>query len=75
MSEPVRLSKRLIELIGCSRGEADKYIEGGWVLVDGVIIDEPQFKVTTQKVELHPDATLAPALPATILINSPVAFD
>lgn len=75
MSEPVRLSKRLIELIGCSRGEADKYIEGGWVLVDEAVIDEPQFKVTTQKIELHPDATLAPVLPVTILFNSPVAYD
>ena len=75
MNESIRLSKRLIEIIACSRGEADKYIEGGWVLVDGVIVDEPQFKVTTQKVELHPDATLAPVLPATILINSPVVFE
>jgi len=75
MSEPVRLSKRLIALIGCSRSEAEKYIEGGWVLVDGEIVDEPQFKVQEQKVELHPDATLAPISPMTILLNSPLKFD
>ena len=68
MSEPVRLAKRLIALIGCSRSEAEKYIEGGWVLVDGEIIDLPQFKVLDQKVELHPDATLAPITPMTILL-------
>ena len=32
MNEPMRLNKRLIELIHCSRSEAEKYIEGGWVL-------------------------------------------
>ncbi|WP_366509091.1 S4 domain-containing protein, partial [uncultured Paraglaciecola sp.] len=35
MSEAIRLDKHLVALIQCSRGEAQKYIEGGWVLVDG----------------------------------------
>ena len=48
MSEPVRLSKRLAELIACSRREAELYIEGGWVLVDGEVVEEPQFKVLQQ---------------------------
>jgi len=75
MSDPIRLAKRLIELIHCSRSEADKYIEGGWVLVDGEIIDQPQFKVLDQTVELHPNATLTAAEPATIILNSPGGFD
>ena len=75
MSEPIRLSKRLIKLIGCSRSEADKYIEGGWVRVDGEVVDRPQFMVQEQKVELHADATLDPVLPMTILLHSPVGFD
>ena len=75
MTEPVRLAKRLIALIDCSRSEAEKYIEGGWVLVDGEIIDLPQHKVTDEKVELHPDATLAPITPMTILFHMPEAFD
>ena len=33
MTEAIRLSKRLIELVGCSRREAELYIEGGWVSV------------------------------------------
>lgn len=75
MGEPLRLDKRLVELIHCSRGEAQKYIEGGWVLVDGEVIDLPQFKVLEQKVELHPDATLEPIAPVTFLLNMPTGFD
>lgn len=75
MNEPVRLAKRLIALIGCSRSEADKYIQGGWVLVDGEVVDAPQFMVQGQTVELHADATLAPMLPMTILLHSPVRYE
>ena len=39
MSEPTRLSKRVIELLGCSRREADLYITGGWISVDGQVIE------------------------------------
>ena len=67
MIAPVRLAKRLAELVSCSRREAELYIEGGWVMVDGRVVEEPQFKVSQQKIELHPDATLAPATPMTIL--------
>lgn len=75
MSEPQRLDKRLVALIGCSRGEAQKYIEGGWVLVDGEVVDLPQFEVLQQKVELHPNATLEPVAPVTFLLNMPTGFD
>ncbi len=75
MSEPERLDKRLVALIQCSRGEAQKYIEGGWVRVDGETIDQPQFKVTSEKVELHEEATLAPIAPATILFHQPEGFE
>jgi 16S rRNA U516 pseudouridylate synthase RsuA-like enzyme len=66
MPDPIRLSKRLIEQLSCSRREAELYIQGGWVLVDGQVVEEPQFKVLEQKVELHPDATLTPLAPATL---------
>lgn len=70
MSEPIRLSKRLIEQLSCSRREAELYIQGGWVLVDGQVVEEPQFKVLEQKVELHPEATLTPLAPATLLLHT-----
>jgi 23S rRNA pseudouridine2604 synthase len=75
MSEPVRLAKRLVEILGCSRLEADQYIQGGWVLVDGEVVDEPQFKVDRQAVELAPGATLAPSEPATLLLHKPEGVD
>ena len=72
MTDPVRLSKRLVELISCSRREAELYIAGGWVMVDGQMVDKPQFMVSQQeKIELHPDASLAPVAPVTILFHQP----
>jgi len=72
MTDPVRLSKFLAELISCSRREAELYIAGGWVMVDGQVVDKPQFMVSQQeKVELHPEANLAPAAPVTILFHQP----
>ena len=71
MSDPVRLAKRLAELVHCSRREAELYIAGGWVTVDGQVVEMPQFMVDAQRVELHPEATLTPVAPATILFNQP----
>jgi len=70
---PIRLAKRLAELISCSRREAELYIEGGWVTVDGQVVEEPQFKVSLEKIELHPDATLTPVEPVTLLLNAPAS--
>lgn len=71
MSDPVRLAKRLAEVIHCSRREAELYIAGGWVMVDGQVVEEPQFMVSGQKVELHPEAVLVPVEPVTILFHQP----
>ncbi|MBK8287092.1 MAG: rRNA pseudouridine synthase [Ahniella sp.] len=75
MTESVRLSKRLAEVVGCSRADAERYIEDGWVRVDGEVVDMPQFLVTTEKVELDKDAVLEAPQPATILLHKPVGFD
>lgn len=69
MTEPVRLAKRLVELISCSRREAELYIAGGWVTVDGHVVETPQFMVSEQLVELHPEANCIPAEPATLLFH------
>lgn len=47
------------------------YIEGGWVRVDGVIVEEPQFKVLEQRIEIDPHAKLEPAKPATLVLHKP----
>jgi len=75
MTDPIRLSKRLVELVGCSRREAELYIEGGWVTVDGEVVEEPQFKVDTQKVELNPEAKATAPEPVTIILHKPAATD
>lgn len=69
MSDPIRLAKRLVELLACSRREAELYIAGGWVMVDGVVVEEPQFMVSRELVTLHPDASLTPLAPVTILFH------
>jgi 23S rRNA pseudouridine2604 synthase len=71
MTAPVRLAKRLAATLPCSRREAELYIAGGWVMVDGLVVEAPQFMVSGQKVELHPDASLTPVEPATILLHQP----
>ncbi len=70
MTDPIRLSKRLAELTACSRREAELYIEGGWVSVDGEVIEEPQFKVLDQRVELLPGARAETIEPATLLAGA-----
>jgi 23S rRNA pseudouridine2604 synthase len=74
--DTIRLSKRVMEEKNCSRREAELYIEGGYVLVDGVVVEEPGARVApTQTVELAPDATLLEIAPVTILLNKPAGVD
>ncbi len=75
MSDPVRLAKRVVELAHCSRTEAEQYIEGGWVSVDGQIVEAPQHMVTTEVVVIDPEAHLEAAEPATLLLHKPPGFD
>ena len=75
MPEPIRLAKRLAEMLPCSRREAEQYIEGGWVTVDGVVIEEPQFRVLHQKIELAKDASLLAPTAVTLLLHKPAGYE
>lgn len=75
MTEPLRLSKCVTRQFNCSRREAELLIEGGWVLVDGEPVEEPQFKVLEQTISLHPDAVAEPVEPATILLHKPAGIE
>ena len=75
MTESVRLAKTIVAMASCSRREAEIYIEGGWVTVDGQVVQEPQFRVSGQKVVLHPEATLAPVELVTILFHQAPLHD
>ncbi len=75
MSDPVRLAKRLAEQLSCSRSQAEQYIEGGWVRVNGKIQDSPQHRVTNEIIELDKNATLLPSEPMTILLHKPPGLE
>jgi 23S rRNA pseudouridine2604 synthase len=75
MSESVRLAKRVSDLMACSRRDAETYIAGGFVLVDGRVIEQPNFMVSDHKVELDAKATLKPLPPITILLHKPAGYD
>jgi 23S rRNA pseudouridine2604 synthase len=71
----IRLAKRVAETVPCSRGEAERYIAGGWVSVDGDVVDDPATRVTSgQRVELLPGATAEEAPPITILLHKPAGL-
>lgn len=73
--EPKRLSKVVAALVPCSRSEAERYIAEGWVRVDGQVVEEPQFRVSNEYVEVDPQARLQPATPATLLLHKPAGMN
>lgn len=75
MSNPIRLARRVAELARCSRSEAEQYIEGGWVKVDGQVVELPGHMVTDEVVEIVPGARPQPIEPATFLLHKPAGVD
>lgn len=73
-SEGERLSKRIMQLRNCSRREAEQYIEAGFVRVDGVVVQEPQFRVATQTVTVDAHASLLNLVSVTLILNKPVGW-
>ncbi|MGI9150958.1 MAG: RNA pseudouridine synthase [Limnohabitans sp.] len=69
--EGERLSKRIMQLRACSRREAEQYIEAGFVRVDGVVVDTPQFRVSTQTVTVDAHASLLNLASVTLIMNKP----
>jgi 23S rRNA pseudouridine2604 synthase len=74
-SDPVRLSKLMAHRGLCSRREADRYIEQGLVLVDGIVIDKLGSRVhPDQQIELKAAAIKAQAARHTVLLNKPMGY-
>ena len=69
--EGERLSKRVAQMLGCSRREAEQTIEGGWVRVDGQVIEIPQQRVLTQTVTVDPEASLLSLGEVTLVLHKP----
>ncbi len=75
MSDPVRLARRVADIARCSRLEAEQYIKGGWVSVEGKVVEIPHLLVTDEAIDIDPAAQLEAVEPATILLHKPVDFD
>ncbi|WP_313462063.1 rRNA pseudouridine synthase [Stenotrophomonas sp.] len=71
MTDPIRLDKRLTQLLGCSRGDAQRYIEGGWVTVDGSVVEQPQALVTDELVALREHAEAGRTASVSMLLHKP----
>ncbi|MGE0096798.1 MAG: RNA pseudouridine synthase [Hydrogenophaga sp.] len=71
-SEPQRLAKRLAAQVPCSRRDAELYIAGGFVRVDGAVVEEPMARVNdAQVVTLDAKARLEPLVPITLIWHKP----
>lgn len=70
-----RLAKRVAAMLACSRREAEQYIEGAWVKVNGQVVEEPMFRVSNHKVEIDPRASLMELTAVTLLLHKPPGFD
>ena len=76
-SESLRLAKHLAATHNLSRAQAEQYIEGGYVRVNGVVIESPQHRVKgddSERIELDSQAKLSPILPMTILWHKPAGI-
>lgn len=74
-TDGVRLAKKVAQLVPCSRADAEAYIEGGWVRVDGVVIELPQHRVTNELVVIDTNADTTPQPPVTLLLHKPSGYD
>jgi 23S rRNA pseudouridine2604 synthase len=70
-----RLSKHVAHLMHCSRREAEQYIEGGWVSVNGKLVEEPMARVLDQTVTVDPHASLMEVTDVTLLLHKPAGFE
>ena len=72
----VRLAKRVAEQLACSRSMAEQFIEGGFVSVDGQLVETPGARVRPdQGVTVEKDASLLELTPVTLLLHKPVGFE
>jgi 23S rRNA pseudouridine2604 synthase len=72
LEEPPRLAKRVAAMTGCSRRQADEWIENGWVSVDGAVVTTLGIRVhPNARVEIKDEASQHRSEAVTILLNKP----
>jgi 23S rRNA pseudouridine2604 synthase len=75
MDNKVRISKLLSERGICSRREADRFLQGGQVLVNGELVYELGSKChPSDLITLRPMAQIRQQEKVTIILNKPVGF-
>ena len=73
--EPIRLAKRVAAQLACSRSEAENYITGGWVRVNGELQEAPQSRVHDRDVvEVDPKARLEALASMTLIWHKPAGL-
>lgn len=71
----VRLSKRVMDEADCSRAEAEQFIEGGRVTVNGVVVQDPPARVEPEdQVEVKGKSAPERLSPATFLLHKPAGM-
>lgn len=75
MSEPVRLSRRVADIMRCSRIEAERLVRNGWVRVAGRVVEDPSMPVGSGEITVDPAARAGIVEPATMLLHKPPGFD
>ena len=62
-------------LRSCSRSQAERFIAGGWVRVDGQVVELPEARVTEhQLVTVDPAARPETLVPMTLLWHKPAGL-
>jgi 23S rRNA pseudouridine2604 synthase len=76
LKEPPRLAKRIAAMTGCSRRQADEWIENGWVSVDGAVVTTLGSRVhPNARVEIKDEASQHRSEAVTIVLNKPAGAD
>ena len=68
-TEGIRLSKRVADILKCSRSEAEQVIVGGWVKVNEVVVDDPAHRVNHENIEIHSTAQRGKVPLLTVILH------
>ena len=68
-TEGIRLSKRVADILKCSRSEAEQVTVGGWVKVNEVVVDEPAHRVNHENIEIHSTAQRGKVPLLTVILH------
>ena len=68
-TEGIRLSKRVADLLKCSRAEAEQVIVGGWVKVNHLVVDHPAHRVKDEPIDIQSTAQRGKVPLLTVILH------